>query len=201
MKTSGGIGVTINNFYENSMDDQIKLVRRCEWEEVFLSWYKNEGEDPHWNATAKERGFASWADWRLRGYAKRFKCEKAKWGFYEIQNPSETVLDWYGGPFITWIEKFYEGESTASFSRLVKIPEVVAIHKIQSIKENFPKDTIISALRLKDGRIFVVEGMHRTCALALMAKEGKPLEGKLIFAIGESDLPELFPVGQNTSKN
>lgn len=60
------------------MDKRIKLIRKCEWEEVFLLWYKNEGERENWNRLAKERGFASWADWRLKGYARRFECEKAE---------------------------------------------------------------------------------------------------------------------------
>lgn len=178
----------------------IKLIRQCEWEEVFLNWYKSEGENPQWNALAKERGFASWADWRLRGYAKRFKCDKAKWSLYEIRNPSQTVLNWYGGPFRTWIEKYYNGKNTISFSKLTSRQDVVSIPSIRSIKENYPKETIISALKLKDGRFFIVEGMHRTCALALMAKEGRPLVGKLIFAIGDSNMNELAPAGQNTSK-
>jgi len=182
------------------MDKQIKLIRQCEWEEVFLSWFKNEGENSHWNTLAKERGFASWADWRLHEYARHFECEKAKWGLYEIQNPSQVVLNWYGGPFKTWTEKYYGGKSTSSFADLTTSQDINTIHTVQSLKENYPRESVILALRLKDGRIFVIEGMHRTCALAIMAKEGKSFQKNLIFAIGESDLTELPPAGQNTSK-
>jgi hypothetical protein len=66
--------------------------------------------------------------------------------------------------------------------------------------ENYPAKSVITALELPDGRIFVAEGMHRSCALALMAKEGKPAPEKLIFAIGKSALTELPPVGKNTAK-
>lgn len=182
------------------MDEQIKLIRRCEWEEVFLCWYKNEGERENWNKLAKERGFASWTDWRLKGYARRFECEKANWGFYEIPNPPDTVSNWFGGPFRTWIERYYGGEKTKSFSDLAAHPTIANNATIISMTKDYPKDSIISALKLSNGKIFVIEGMHRTCALALMAKEGKPFSGKLIFAIGDSQMSELPPVGQNTGK-
>jgi len=182
------------------MDEQIKLIRQYEWEEVFLSWYKNEGERESWNQLAKERGFASWAEWRLKGYARRFECEKAKWGFYEVSNPSEAVLNWFGGPFRTWIERHYDGEKTKSFSELASRSDIINHTAVRSMMENYPKESVISALKLSDGRIFVVEGMHRTCALAVMAKERKPFSGKLVFAIGNSQMSELPAVGQNTSK-
>ena len=182
------------------MNEQIKLIRECEWEEVFLCWYKSEGERANWNQLAKERGFASWADWRINGYARRFECAKASWGFYEISNPSLVVGDWFGGPFRTWIERHYGGEKTKSFSDLTSRADIVNNATIRAMTDNYPKESVVSALQLSDGRIFVVEGMHRACALALMGKEGEPFSGKLIFAIGKSQLPELPPVGEDTNK-
>lgn len=183
------------------MQKDSKLIRDCEWEEVFLSWYKNEGESVNWAALAKERGFASWADWRLKGYARRFECEKVSWGFYEIENAPEAVSSWFGGPFRTWIEKYYGGEKTRTFSELALKPEIFDLPAVKSMKENYPKDSVISALELPDGRIFVIEGMHRACALAVMAKEKKAFDAELIFAIGKTDLLELSAVGKNTSGN
>jgi hypothetical protein len=183
-----------------NMDERIKLIRQCEWEEVFLAWYKNEGETPHWGQLAKERGFASWADWRINGYARRFECEKAKWGFYEVSNPSQVVLSWFGGPFRTWIERHYGGQKVKSFSELSFQPDITELPVIGEMMNNYPKESIITALELVDTRIFVIEGMHRACALAVMARERKRYPGKLIFAIGRSQMSELPAVGQNTSK-
>lgn len=180
------------------MDEQIKLIRQCEWEEVFLEWYKNEGERENWKQIAKERGFASWADWRLKEFAGRFECEKAKWGFYEVTNPSEVVLSWFGGPFRTWIERYYDGGKTKSFFELAIRPDIINYTPVRERMDNYPKESIISSLELSDGRIFVIEGMHRTCALAVMAKEKRPFPDKLIFAIGKSQMTELPTVGQNT---
>ena len=183
-----------------NMDEKIKLIRKCEWEEVFLNWYENEGKKPNWINLAKERGFASWAEWRVKGYARRFECAKADWGLYEITDPSIVVSNWFGGPFRTWIEKYYKDEKTKSFAELASNSDIVNYAPIRPMTENYPKDSVITALELNDGRIFVIEGMHRSCALAMMSKEGKPFPDKLIFTIGKSSLSELPPAGQNTGK-
>jgi hypothetical protein len=182
------------------MDSNMKLFRTCAWEEVFLTWYESEGKNPDWLNLAKERGYASWADWRINGYARRFDCAAAKWGFYEISNPGAVISFWFGGPFRTWIEKYYGGEETETFGELSSMPDIFNHTTVKSMVENYPKESIISALRLKDGRIFVVEGMHRSCALALMAKKGINFPHKLIFALGDSVLPELPQVGKNLDR-
>jgi hypothetical protein len=176
---------------------QIKLIRKCEWEEVFLTWYQNEGQDPHWAKLAQERGYASWADWRIKGYARRFGCEKTEWGFYEVLNPSKIILDWYGGPFRTWIEKYYGGKKTKSFAMLAAMPEIANLFKLRSIIKKYPEQSIITALQLDNGQIFVIEGMHRACALSVMARNKKDFPKKLIFAIGKSKFSKLPPVGKN----
>jgi len=181
------------------MNPNIKLIRKCEWEEVFLLWYKNEGERDNWNQLARERGFASWADWRLNGYARRFECAQADWGLYEIANPAQTVSGWFGGPFRTWIDLYYGDKTTKIFVDLVSDTTIINQSAVKSMTDDYPKESIISALELSDGRIVVIEGMHRSCALASMTKENKPAPDKLIFAIGKTKLTELPPVGQNTS--
>jgi len=175
----------------------MRLIRPLEWEEVFLEWYKNEGENPDWIEVAKRRGHATWADWRINGYARRFECEKAKWALYEIENPSEVVAAWFGGPFRSWIERHYDNEKTKSFAELAQRPEIAELPTIQQRMNDYPSESVIAALAMPDGRTFVIEGMHRACALARMAAEGRPYPGKLIFAIGTSSLAELLAVGKN----
>lgn len=176
----------------------MQLIRPCSWEEVFLSWYQNEGENPNWIKLAQERGFASWADWRINGYAKRFDCANAEWGIYEIENSSEAIASWYGGPFRTWIERFYDGAITKTLAELADHPGILEHKGVRSISESYPRETMITALELSDGRMMVIEGMHRACALALMRKEGRPFEGTLKFLIGKSSLSTLPPAGENT---
>lgn len=173
------------------MDKRIKLIRSCTWEEVFLFWYKNEGENPNWIQLAKERGYASWADWRIQNYAKRFECSQAQWGLYEITYPSDVIIHWIGGPFSTWMKRYYGGAKTKIFSELAIHPDILNHAGIKSIKDHYPQDSVISAMELSDGKIVIVEGMHRACALAIMQKEGRPFTDKLIFAIGKTNLNEL----------
>jgi len=180
------------------MDEHFKLIRKLKWEEVFLFWYQSEGEKGNWKNLAEERGFASWADWRLSGYAERFKCAAADWGLYEISNAPKVISGFYGGPFRTWIERHYDGAKTKSFAELAGREDVFNNPAVESMVKNYPKDSIITCLELADGRIFTIEGSHRCCALAVIAKEKKEFKEKLIFAIGKSKLKELPTVGQNT---
>ena len=180
------------------MDPRIRLLRPCAWEEVFLTWYESEGNVPGWLELAKERGFVSWADWRINGYARRFECSIAEWGLYEVECPGDIISSWFGGPFRTWIEKHYDNEKTKTFGELALRPDVFENKKVKALVGNYPAASIITALRLPEGRIFVIEGMHRSCALAVMAKEGKGYPDRLIFAIGETKLSELPIVGKDT---
>lgn len=183
---------------KNNMNSKINLIRKCEWEEVFLTWHENEGKSPNWINLAKERGFASWADWRLNGYAKKFECSQADWGFYEVSDPAEVVSGWFGGPFRTWIEKHYNHEKTKSFAELISQSDISEQAGVKFMTENYPVETVITALELNDGSIYVIEGMHRACALALMSRDSKVAPERLVFAIGKSKLSELPPVGQNS---
>lgn len=180
------------------MNLNINLIRSVEWEEVFITWFQNEGQKENYLTLAKERGHASWADWRINGFARRFECEKADWGFYEITNPSEVVSSWYGGPFRTWIEEYYNGADTRSFAELASNSKILENSGVQSMVNDYPASSIIAALELSDGRIVVIEGSHRACALAIMKVRGLDGPEKLTFAIGKSKLSELPVVGKNT---
>ena len=102
----------------------IKLIRSLEWEEIFLFWYRSEGTRENWINLAKQRGFASWAEWRLTGYALPFECAKAEWGLYELSYPSQVFPNFHGGPFSTWIKRHYSGAKEKIFAELAKQPDI-----------------------------------------------------------------------------
>ncbi|MFH1226127.1 MAG: hypothetical protein V1684_02510 [bacterium] len=179
--------------------ENIKLVRPLKWEEVFSFWYQNEGDKENWINLAKERGFASWADWRLTGYAIPFECAKAGWGLYEISNPLQVVPQFYGGPFRGWTENYYGGAKEKTFKELAVLPEIINHSFIQRAKNDFPVDKIITCLEV-GGKVYTVEGMHRCCTLAIMAQENNNFNKILLFAIGESPLKELPLIGRNDKK-
>jgi hypothetical protein len=165
-------------------------IRLLTWEEVFSFWFDNEGTNPDWINTAKERGFNSWSDWRMQAYALPFGCNKADWSLYEVEHPEEIIGDFYGGPFSTWIRKFYEGKREQKFSKLAKNIKLQESKKIQNIIANFPVDKIIICLELNKN-IYVIEGMHRSTSLAIMKEKGIKAQEKVLFAIGKSNLKEL----------
>ena len=173
----------------------LNAVRDLIWEEVFSMWYENEGTNENWAKLASKRGYASWAQWRYFGYAMPFECKNAKWGLYEVSNPTEAIGHFFGAPFRTWIERHYEGEKTRQFSELAKRQEIRDHEAVKSMIKNFPKEKTILCL-LVGARFFVIEGMHRSCALAVMHDKGIKLDEKLTLAIGMSDLKELPVVGQ-----
>ena len=156
-----------------------------------MDWFKNEGAKPNWMSLAQERGYASWADWRIKECATPFDCRNAKWGYYEITDPAHVIENWQGGPFRTWIERHYDGKKSRTFSEIVTRPEISGHLGIRARMADYPVDIPIIAMEMIDGKIIVIEGMHRACALALMAKENGKAPEKLIFAIGRSDLDEL----------
>lgn len=173
----------------------IKLIRNLNWEEVFGFWCESEAKQENWIELAKKRGFASWADWRLNAYAIPFGCRDADWGLYEVSNIVETVSGFYGGPFKTWVEKYYHGKETMKFDELLKIRELKEDKTVVRISQDFPMDKIITCLAINED-VFVIEGMHRSCALALLHQEGKELSEKLLIAIGKSKLDKLPFVGK-----
>lgn len=173
------------------MSFNLKEIKKLTWDDVFQIWQDNEGENPNWDKLAKERGFASWADWRLNAYAIPFLMPEADWNLFEVENPAEFIRNSYGGPFSSWQKKFYNGARYLSFAELAKLKELQAHLGVQNLMANYPEETIILIVELNDGRRIVLEGMHRSSALAIMAEKGLASPKKLQFAIGKLDLAEL----------
>ena len=167
-----------------------KLIRPLQWEEVFLFWYECEGKRQNWIDLAKKNGFASWHDWRLKAYAEPFGCTEADWSLYEVSNPQKIIPNFYGAPFKAWIKHYYGQAKEKKFSNIVAESNILENKTVQYIIKNFPKDKVIICLEVAD-KIYVIEGMHRSCALSLMNAQNKQAPGKLYFAIGKSALSEL----------
>ena len=161
------------------------------WEEVFLFWYKCEGKRQNWIDLARKNGFTSWSDWRLTSYAIPFGCASADWNLYEVANADQLVLDFHGGPFKSWIKRYYDGKKEKTFNEIVEQSDITNNQTIQNIVKDFPVDKIIICLEV-NGKIYTIEGMHRCCALAIINKQQINIAPqKVYFAIGKSSLKEL----------
>lgn len=178
------------NFNDKNLN--LEFIKNLSWQEVFDIWRSNEENKPGWQETAKNKGYENWEEWRIN-YFDVFKCREAKWALYEIKNPLEVVPRFHGGPFRTWIEKFYNGEFLPTFSRLVEFKQIQKHPTIMVMADDFYADTTLTGLIL-GGEIYIIEGTHRCCALALIAKENKPLNHKIFIALAEylgDKLPEM----------
>ncbi|MFH1509205.1 MAG: hypothetical protein ABIE68_03510 [bacterium] len=167
-------------------DENIKEVKSLTWDEVFEFWRGNEADSPAWEKHYKSRGFNSWEEWR-ETYAKRFKCRDKKWGLYKVVEPLKSVPEFFGGPFSGWTKLYYNGAKERTFSELAENKEIQANGIVNRLIKDFPEETIITAMRVKNEKIVVIEGMHRCLALAMMAKNNKHHSGKVLLALGESD--------------
>lgn len=176
------------------INKKLKLIRKISWEEAFLFWHESEGQNKSWINLAKKRGFETWADWRVREYAKPFACDQANWGLYEIKNPADIIQDFYGGPFRAWIKYYYDGKKEKKFSAIIRHKDIVKNKNIKALLKNFPKDTILIALEVEK-KIYIIEGMHRLSALALLGQEKKAGPQKIYLALGKSKLKQLPIVG------
>ena len=172
----------------------LKYLKPLEWKEVFGFWRRNEAHCPNWIKVYRERGFDSWDAWR-ENYIKPFQCDKMEWHFYELINPEKNIPSFYGGPFETWKKLYYKvGNKYACslrFSELAELSKIQENKNINSLTDNFPAKTIIIGLEVGK-KIVVIEGMHRSCAIALLAKRKKKVKSVISIALAkypENDLP------------
>jgi len=171
---------------------QLEFIKNLSWPEVFEIWRKNEKSRPNWEKHFKSRGFSSWEEWRSK-YAEAFRCAEAKWVLYKITNPVRDVPLFYGGPFRAWIERFYKDKKTMTFRRLADLPDIQVHQGTDEMVANFPKDTKITGL-IVDGEIYIIEGMHRCAALALMNQRGLKHDSDVFITLAQSPSTKLPPV-------
>lgn len=148
-----------------------------EWNQVFEFWEEDETKLGTWTKHYEDRGFDSWKKWRGT-FCDAFNCKKLDWNLYQIKDPISTFPKFYGGPFKAWIDKFYDGKKEMSFAELANLNEIQTYNRVLEIKNNFPQNTTVIGLIL-EGKIYIIEGMHRSCAVALMAKNKEEFRGHI----------------------
>ncbi|HVB34699.1 MAG TPA: hypothetical protein VNJ52_10055 [Patescibacteria group bacterium] len=175
----------------NPQDACLKPVRPLAWADVFSLWREAESKLPHWIEHYTKSGFESWDAWRTNTL-KELDCRDLQWSLFEITVPLRVVPSLLGGSFRPWIARYYEGAKHRTFRELAKHPAVRENAIIREMVTNFPKETYLVGLRTERG-IIVIEGMHRCCALAIAAENGKPMESRIFIALAEfeGELPEM----------
>ena len=180
----------------------LTFIEPLAWPQVWDFWRHNEDQpDSHWIEVWRSKGFLSWADWRRHTHANLLEAMRTKpmsWGLYLIDNPLEMVPTFLGGPFRAWKEQHYGDEDTLTFAELAQMRKVQQQPFILDLAENFPLRTTITAIQDSEG-IKVVEGMHRSCALALRAFANDPLPADTQVQLILAPWPDtLLPALGNT---
>ncbi len=119
-----------------------------------------------------------------------------QWNLYKINEPAKSVPQWKGGMFHAWNKWFYPvlSERPPRLKDLITHPGVHNHWYIREIANNFPDSTTLTALRLPNNDIVVVEGMHRACAITMLAHDNKSFNKEVLIMIAdwpENELPRL----------
>ena len=154
--------------------------------DVFETWRENEEHVEHWKEFYKG---SSWLEWRLQFFAK-FNGPNQDWYRCSIANP-EVILEFRGGPFRGWKNQYYGDCLMPPFKTIAKNPKIAEQPYIRNLSENFPKETIITALNTDDFGMFVIEGMHRCAAVALALEEGREIDSDITVIVSDYSFGEL----------
>lgn len=175
------------------MLNNLELIKPLTPSQVFNTWRKIEEPLEHWDGVWKSKGFKSWEDWRRSTHASLFEKE-LQWNFYKISEPLKSVPEWKGGMFNAWNKWFYNSfsEKPPRLKDLLAHPGVHNHWYIREIANNFKdKETTFTATRLPNGDICIAEGMHRACAITMLAFDKKPLNTNVFVVI--ADWPDQEP--------
>jgi hypothetical protein len=159
------------------------FIRSLSADEVFSQWRDGEMHLPRWIEHYKNAGFDSWDAWREHTI-KDLHFKDLAWKLYRIENPTLIVPSFLGGPFRTWMDKYYNGAEAITFSELIKNKTLQENPIVQGIFRDFPKETHLIGFITEQG-VMIIEGMHRCCAVALAAAEGQPIQTELFISLAE----------------
>lgn len=170
-------------------------IRPLPWTEIFDTWREMEASQESWQRHWTERGFDSWDEWRT-AYAAPLHPETLSWELYEITEPLRDAPLLYGTPTKGWVEKAYAGETTKQLGELAQLSIITENDKVRAIRQDFPKTTMLTGL-VHEGKIVLIEGMHRGSALASWDSD-IPFTGKVTIALTE--WTESIPIIGGNSK-
>jgi len=175
----------------------LKYIGPIKWADIFGKWREYEAGQESWKRHWEERGFASWDEWRV-AYAAPLSPDKLDWQLYEVGEPLKDFPNIYGVPTRSWVDKAYGGKTTKLLKDLLSHPIITDNRKIDEIKKNFPKETMLTGLVYKNG-IVLIEGMHRACAIAGWDPK-IPFTGKVTLALAAWDKQDIPVIGGNYKK-
>jgi hypothetical protein len=178
--------------------DSLSFIEPLTWDEVFALWRAGEAVLPRWIEHYKSGGFASWDEWR-RNTLRDVQYATLSWKLFRLENPTDTALHFFGGPFRAWIKNYYQGRRARTFEELANDPKIQNNEIVKEMVADFPAVTHLVGLQA-DNQVFIIEGMHRCCALAIMALQKMELRSKVLIALApySGEIPEMGRLGSPT---
>jgi len=116
-----------------------------------------------------------------------------------VENPTDTVLHFFGGPFRAWIKNYYQGSRARTFEELANDPKIQNNEIVKEMVADSP--AVANLVGLQVGKkVFIIEGMHRCCALAVMGMQKMELRSKVLIALApySGGIPEMGRPGSPT---
>ncbi|MEK7600513.1 MAG: hypothetical protein AAB463_00950 [Patescibacteria group bacterium] len=175
--------------------NNLEKIRGLSWPDVVDTWRSTEENLEHWQKFWSAKGFSSWQAWREKTHAN-LRGPELSWALYKVSDSLNQVPQWRGGMFHSWAKWFYPmlAEQPPRLRDLLEHPGVHNHWFIRDIAKTFPAATTIMAIRTSNGDIVIVEGMHRCCALALLARDKKSVATELNIVLADwpfGDMPRL----------
>jgi len=165
--------------------ENLKFIKSLTQEEVIEMWRRGEKNVEHWKPFWESKGHKSWEEWRRTTHKALFE-KSLTWGLYNVLNPLTTIPEWQGGMFHSWSKWFYTNfpEKPPKLKDLLTHPGIHNHWFVREIAHNFKDiETTLMATRSPSGTIAIAEGMHRACAITLMANEKINLDTKVLVMV------------------
>lgn len=156
----------------------MNYLQEVSWTEIFAHWRSNESANPDWVRTATEvKGWPDWESWRMFT-ANQLGLPQRTWKVFTISDPLNELPSFLVGPFTGWQSRL-PNPNRHTFAELLAIPEQYEYFRqhtgLRRLMEHFPHDILLTGLRMRDGRVVLIEGHHRVTAIALASKEQFPI--------------------------
>lgn len=167
----------------------LDFIRSATWDEVRRVW-KNDEDTDIFRREYVEQGYDSWESWR-KIVIEPLHLERLDWTLYDIARPTETVPQFRGGPFKPWQELYYGDKTAPTFSDIVTTEgtDVMTRDKFAAIIATEKPMWLIGLRREND--IYIIEGMHRSTAIALAALRSQMINTSVQMFLAETDLAEF----------
>lgn len=177
----------------NDIRALLEYIEPLMWSDVLRSW-KHDEDTEIFRREYVDHGYASWEEWRQE-IIQPLHLDQLNWERYRIPAPTSVVPLLRGGPFGMWRSAYYGGQDSPTFADIVANPDndVATRDKFRDILDSSQPIRLIGLLQ--GGDVHIVEGMHRSIAIAYAAQTGASISVPVDLYLAESDLDrfEIIP--------